>query len=98
MGQTEQKVIDLDVNICDNQEFVMFFRGTVEKSVGEFRKRWLDAFIAFYGQDVLMIDILNGMCWILLCRGMMFWILSSILRSKMNLQKRKKLMMMRRMM
>ena len=51
------KITDLDVDICDDQEFVKFFRNTVSVAIEKFRKVWLDSFLNFYKEDKLMANI-----------------------------------------
>merc|ERR1719474_631820 len=51
------KVADLNVDICDDQDFVLFFRETVQSAVGDYRCEWLREFKGFYKEDQMMVDI-----------------------------------------
>jgi len=50
-------VIDMNRDICDDQEFVRFFQETVSDCVGTFRQQWLTAFLSFYRDDTTLANI-----------------------------------------
>ena len=50
-------VVDMDAQVCEDQDFVKFFRETVAGAVSAHRGEWLAAFEAFYKRDALMVDI-----------------------------------------
>ena len=51
------KLTEYSVDICENQQFVLFFRKTVQEAVGKWRTEVQREFEQFYKEDQAMIDI-----------------------------------------